>query len=154
MTPLISENIKYLVVHCALSRPSDDWDIEDIRRVHKERGFEDVGYHFFIKRDGTVQLGRPLNVQGAHVKGYNDESIGVCLAGGLVSGGKPQISPAAFNYSLAQICALKVQIAQLKTQFPNAEVVGHRDLDKQRTCPGFDVPEFFRTGLVRGGSRA
>ncbi|CAK1795587.1 N-acetylmuramoyl-L-alanine amidase [Vibrio crassostreae] len=72
----------FITVHCSATPPQQDVDVTEIRRWHKKRGWRDVGYHFVIRRNGDVELGRPLSQTGAHVKGHNKGNIGVCMVGG------------------------------------------------------------------------
>lgn len=143
--PLIPARVAFLVVHCSATRPSQDFDVGDIRRMHLQRGFFDVGYHFVIKRDGTVQEGRPLDRQGAHAERFNHLSVGVCMIGGV---SERDVNVAEDNFTPAQFAALKRVLADLRTKFPQAEIVGHRDLPNvKKACPSFDV----RAELKEGG---
>lgn len=125
---------KYLVVHCAATKPTMDIGLREIRQWHRERGWLDIGYHFVIRRDGTVETGRPQGVVGAHVEGHNSESLGVCMAGGINAQGKPEN-----NFTEAQFESLRTLLDKLKVDYPSAKVVGHRDLDPRKACPSFDV---------------
>ena len=82
--------ITTIAVHCAATTPDMDIGAATIDRWHKERGFSSIGYHYVIRRDGTLETGRPLNTPGAHVQGHNAHSIGICLAGGVDQAGKPE----------------------------------------------------------------
>ena len=68
--------INYIVVHCSATREDRPFTVEALRAAHLSRGFSDIGYHYYIRRDGTVEKTRPLALVGAHVKGYNKYSIG------------------------------------------------------------------------------
>ena len=121
--------INKIIVHCSDSDVKAHDDISVIKGWHvNERGWSDVGYHFFIKKDGAVQKGRELATVGAHVKGHNSDSIGICLAG-------------RHNFTTAQFDTLKVLLYDLTHQFllTTNDVYGHRDFDKHKTCPNFDV---------------
>jgi N-acetylmuramoyl-L-alanine amidase len=135
--PLIPQRVAFLVVHCSATRPSQDFDVNDIRRMHLQRGFFDVGYHFVIKRDGTVQTGRPLDRQGAHVQGYNHLSVGVCMIGGVT---EDDVKVPENNFTPEQFASLRNVLAMLKQKFPHAEILGHRDMPHvHKACPSFDV---------------
>ena len=135
--PLIPQRVAFLVVHCSATRPSQDFDVNDIRRMHLQRGFFDVGYHFVIKRDGTVQAGRPLDRQGAHVQGYNHLSIGVCMIGGVT---EDDVKVPENNFTPEQFASLRNVLHMLKQKFPHAEILGHRDMPHvHKACPSFDV---------------
>ncbi|HBO3276633.1 TPA: N-acetylmuramoyl-L-alanine amidase [Pseudomonas aeruginosa] len=125
---------KYLVVHCAATKPSMDIGLREIRQWHRQRGWLDIGYHFVIRRDGTVELGRPVNTIGAHVADHNYESVGVCLVGGIDATGAPEN-----NFTDAQFKSLRELLDKLKVDYPSAKIVGHRNLDRNKACPSFDV---------------
>lgn len=129
-----------IVVHCAATRPKMDVGVREIRQWHVQRGFLDVGYHFIIRRDGTVEEGRPHNVVGAHVSGKNSVSVGICLVGGVDDKLKPEN-----NFTPAQFEALKVLLAKVEALYPKAKICGHRDLDSGKACPSFDVRQWLTT---------
>lgn len=144
--PLIPERVAFIAVHCSATKPSQDFDVNDIRRMHLQRGFIDVGYHFVIKRDGTIQAGRPLDRQGAHVSKYNHLSVGVCLIGGVTEN---DINVPEANFTPAQFESLKKVLADLHPKFPHAIVQGHRDFPNvHKACPSFNVHEWLQSGHV------
>jgi N-acetylmuramoyl-L-alanine amidase len=128
----------YIVIHCAATPPTMDVDISTIAEWHKARGFQTVGYHFFIKRDGTRQKGREINEIGAHVVGYNHNSVGVCMAGGVAADAK---TPEA-NFTESQWTTLYLTLKELHEQYPKAVIVGHHDLNPDKACPSFDVSQY------------
>ncbi len=128
----------YIVVHCAATPAKMDVDIATVAEWHKARGFKTVGYHYFIKRDGTRQTGRPINEIGAHVVGYNHNSVGVCMAGGMDKENKKPED----NFTVAQWTTLLLTLQELHEEFPRAVIVGHRDLNADKECPSFSVAEF------------
>lgn len=112
-----------------------DIGVDEIRKWHKEKGWSDVGYHHVIRRSGLVEVGRPIEFQGAHVNGYNHESIGVCLIGGVSKNGQ-----ADANFTIEQYASLESALHALLSQFPGAAVRGHRDFPNvNKACPSFDV---------------
>ena len=126
--------IKEIILHCSASKPNQDFDISDIRRWHVEdNGWDDVGYHYFIKLDGTIQKGRDIEKVGAHCKGHNKHSIGICYCGGLDLDGKP-----ADTRTDKQKASMYLLITRLLKRFPNASVIGHNAF-ANKACPGFDV---------------
>lgn len=127
-------SIHYIVIHCSATRASADIDATDIDQWHKERGWSGIGYHFVIKRNGNVQRGRPLAKVGAHVKGYNRHSIGICLVGGVDGNNYPQD-----NFTLDQLENLRQMLWYMTNMFPNAKIVRHNELDAYRDCPCFDL---------------
>lgn len=113
---------------------------KEIDRWHRDRGMRGVGYHYIIRRDGEVELGRAKEQVGAHVRGHNRTSIGVCLVGGIDDSGE-----AEDNYTLDQYVALAELLQQLHEEFPEAEILGHRDFPRVRkACPCFDVKKWWR----------
>ncbi|WP_373938654.1 N-acetylmuramoyl-L-alanine amidase [Vibrio kanaloae] len=122
----------FITVHCSATPSEQDVHVADIRRWHKKRGWRDVGYHFVIRRNGDVELGRPLSQTGAHVKGHNKGNIGVCMVGGCNSELQPED-----NFTLAQRKALFGLVAALQEQFliSDENVKGHKDWGVNKACP-------------------
>ena len=109
-------------------------------RWHKERGWDGIGYHFLIGLNGEVWEGRPLDVVGAHCKGHNHHSIGIAYVGGLDSDCKTPCD----TRTDAQKEAMRTLVADLRRRMPGIkQVLGHRDLDKTKSCPCFDVKTYF-----------
>jgi N-acetylmuramoyl-L-alanine amidase len=133
--PMLPEAVKYIAVHCSATKPDHEVTAEEIARWHRKRGFLKIGYHYVIRRDGTLETGRELTEPGAHVQGYNSQSVGVCLAGGLNEAGDP-----TDNYTDEQWETLTALIKILVIKFPKATVQGHRDFPNvHKDCPCFDV---------------
>ena len=129
------KKVEYIVVHCSATRPDQDIGAEDITRWHRMKGWLDIGYHYVIRRNGVLEEGRSVNVPGAHARGYNHRSIGVCLVGGLDGNSIPNGS-----YTAEQWEALEGILFYLTETFPKAKVIGHRDLPNVvKACPCFDV---------------
>jgi hypothetical protein len=134
--------INAIVIHCSDNLPTQDTGAMELRVIHmtpppRGMGWRDIGYHFVLRRDGRRELGRPIEQIGAHVAGYNANSIGVCLVGGWTQISPPKYGP---NYTDEQWAALKLLLAELKKQFPNADVKGHRDYPNvHKECPCFDA---------------
>ena len=82
-------SIDEIIVHCTATKAGQSFDVEDVRRWHLQRNFRDIGYHFLVLLDGTVQQGRTIAEVGAHCAGHNTRSIGVCYVGGLAASGSP-----------------------------------------------------------------
>ena len=125
--------INEIIVHCSATFPDQVVTVADITRWHRQLGWKTIGYHFLITLAGEIQEGRPIEEVGAHCTGHNANSIGVCYAGGVAADGKP-----ADTRNEAQKQALLVLLKQLKEQFPNAVIHGHRDF-AQKACPSFDA---------------
>lgn len=127
MPALTSDAIRYLVVHCSATPDDQPLTARDIHEMHLGFGWDGIGYHRVIRRDGTVESGRPDYWVGAHVKGRNTESLGVCLIG------IDEFTPAQFT-SLEQV------LRTWQAEYPHATILGHRDMgNTDKTCPNFDV---------------
>ena len=137
-----------IVIHSAATKATMDIDAAWIDNEHQKRGYFGIGYHFFVKRDGTVEEGRPIERWGAHVRGHNDYTIGICYAGGLSKRGK-----AEDNKTQAQEDAMAILIADLMVKYEAiTDVVGHRDLHGTATeCPSFEVSEWLEKYPTIGG---
>ena len=134
----ILQKVDFIAVHCSASQPIAGYGAAEIDRIHKQRGFKCIGYHYVIRTTGVVEKGRPERTVGAHVEGFNSRSIGVCLVGGVDSTGK-----STANFTQAQYGALAALIDDLKHRYPNAVVQGHRDFpDVAKDCPCFDVKKW------------
>ena len=123
--------INLIVLHCSATPQGRDVTVADIRRWHLERGFADIGYHFVVRLDGTVEAGRPVDRIGAHCKGHNRNSIGICYVGGADASlhSKDTRTP-------QQKQALAMLLDRLKSIYPEAVVRKHRELAATE-CPGF-----------------
>jgi N-acetylmuramoyl-L-alanine amidase len=135
--------INLIVVHCSATKPSMDVGAEEIKQWHtlpkpKGKGWRDIGYHYIIKRDGTIEKGREDNVSGAHVRGHNTGSLGVCLVGGIDNSGKPDS-----NFTRSQYAALERLLTDLSEAYGNPRITGHRMLDSGKPCPSFDIESWW-----------
>lgn len=127
--------ITLIIIHCSATPEGRSLNFEECRRDHiMHRHFRDIGYHFYITRDGTVHDGRPIEKVGAHCEGHNSHSIGICYEGGLDANGKP-----ADTRTEAQRKALKSLVERMHRLFPKALIVGHHDLNPRKACPCFKV---------------
>ncbi|ANV98289.1 hypothetical protein BBW65_05520 [Helicobacter enhydrae] len=126
--------IEKIIIHCSATPPQSDIGVREIDIWHKERGWKGCGYHYVIKRDGEIQKGRGVEEIGAHTKGFNAKSIGICLVGGVDKNGK-----ARDTKTQKQEASLRALLGELTEEFKGAEVLGHRDLDPNKECPSFDV---------------
>ncbi len=131
--------VTLLVVHCSATPSGVGLSFEECRDDHiRHRGFKDIGYHFYITRDGEIHRGRDLETIGAHCKNHNRYSIGVCYEGGLDADGNPQDTR-----TLKQKASLVALLRELKTLYPRALIVGHRDLNPHKACPCFNAAKEF-----------
>jgi N-acetylmuramoyl-L-alanine amidase len=126
--------IKRIIIHCTATPEGRDHTAKEIDRWHKSQGWAEIGYHYVIRLDGTVEDGRPVHKVGAHVKGHNADSIGVVYVGGCDRAMKPKDTRTA-----AQRKALRDLIANLRENYPHATVHGHNEFDKGKACPSFNV---------------
>lgn len=124
----INRKIKLLIVHCSDSDILSHDNVEVIRSWHLARGFNDIGYHYIITKDGVIHQGRNPELQGAHTKGYNKDSIGICLTG------RHKFSDKQFA-SLRALCEDLCSAHDLE----RFDILHHRDLDNKKTCPNFDL---------------
>ena len=131
--------INKIIIHCAATPEGRAVTTEQIWQMHTApvakggRGWKDIGYHFVIYRNGDIHVGRSLSEIGAHCRGHNAISIGICYIGGLSKDGKPKDTR-----TLEQKAALLDLITQLKEEFPHATIHGHNEFSA-KACPCFDV---------------
>ena len=126
-------NWKKIIIHCSDTRIDQSFTAKDIDVWHKKRGWSGIGYHYVILQNGTVEVGRSLNKKGAHCKGENHDSIGVCFMGGKDEKGKKWESPTGRQIEAFR----KLEIALLKA-YGDLEVYGHYEFSS-KTCPNFEV---------------
>jgi len=139
----------YIVLHCSATRPSQDIDAKEIDRWHRARGWLKIGYHFVITREGKQEIGRELNEIGAHAKGYNHKSVGICLVGGVT---EDDHTKSENNFTPAQWETLDVTLRVLTDRFPKATIIGHNEISN-KDCPSFDVQEFLKNKSYSNMSR-
>ncbi len=132
--------MKKIVVHCSDSPQGRGDNAETIHRWHKTRipKFDGIGYHYVILENGLVENGRPEYWAGAHVKGHNTGSIGICLIG-------------IDSFTERQYQSLGDLLKQLIKKYPGIKVCGHRDLDSGKTCPNFEVRSFMQQAGIKDG---
>lgn len=130
--------INFIILHCSATKEGVSVTVNDIDRWHKERGFAKIGYHFVVYLNGSIHNGRPIEEIGAHCKGRNSDSIGICYVGGLDKSGKPKDTRTP-----AQKEALLKLLKALKEKFPDVEIRSHRDF-ANKDCPCFDATNEYR----------
>lgn len=144
--------VNLIVIHCSATRENQDYTVENLMRDHKARGFNTIGYHRFIRRDGTVHVGRDFDKIGAHVQGENARSIGICYEGGLDANGK-----AKDTRTDAQKVSLLNCIHEALLYGNITRITGHRDLSPDldhdgivepnewvKMCPCFDAESEYK----------
>ena len=131
----MKRKIEKLIIHCSATREGQHIDVDTIRDWHVNgRGWSDIGYHYVIYLDGSIHPGRPLERSGAHTKGHNSTSIGICYIGGVEKDGKTPKD----TRTLEQKAALDNLLFELTDQFHGATIHGHNEF-ANKACPSFDV---------------
>jgi N-acetylmuramoyl-L-alanine amidase len=133
--------INKIIIHCSDTPEAKYFDSKDIKDWHLERGFNDIGYHYVILLDGTIEIGRSLKTSGAHARGVNSNSVGVCYIGGK-------------NHNMTQVKdtrtdkqkeSLGLLLKTLRKMFKDAEILGHyQAVDTDKLCPSFDACEEYK----------
>lgn len=127
--------ITLIIIHCSAVKPSQESGVKDIDLWHRRRGWKNgCGYHYVVRRDGTIEKGRPLEMIGSHCLNHNKHSIGICYEGGLDANGE-----AADTRTPEQKVSMRKLLEQLHAQFPRAVITGHRVFDPSKDCPCFDA---------------
>jgi len=139
------EKTTRLVIHCSATPPKMDIGTEEIHQWHIRRGIKSprgslTGYHGVIRRDGTLEYGREMMEIGAHCRGINQSSVGVCLVGGIESGSSPPAPED--NFTLQQMHTLVDVIRFCRIVWPDIKIIGHTEYNNRKACPCFDVQEF------------
>ena len=131
-------DIEKIIIHCSATIEGKNVSASTIRRWHvKDRGWSDIGYHYVIAIDGEIVAGRPVHRQGAHTKGENSKSIGICYIGGLSVNKR-----AKDTRTDAQKNSLVKLIKILKNKYPGVSIHGHNEFSK-KACPCFDVQKHY-----------
>lgn len=137
------EKTDFIAIHCSATGPKQNVGAKDIDKWHRAKGWACIGYHYVIRRDGTVEEGREETVVGAHVQGWNEVSLGVCMVGGVNA---DDINKAENNFTEAQFASLKQLLVDLKVRYPKAKIQGHRDFpDVKKACPSFEVKDWLKS---------
>lgn len=125
-----------IIIHCSATPEGRDVSAATIRQWHKAKGWNDIGYHYIIRLDGTVEVGRPVEQPGAHCTGHNQTTIGVCYIGGVAKDGKTPKD----TRTDAQKASLLELVKTLQTvhRVPSSNIFGHNEF-ANKACPSFDV---------------
>lgn len=139
--------INLIVVHCSATKADRDFTEQDLEVCHRRRGMNGPGYHFYIRKNGDIKTTRPIEKIGAHARGHNAQSIGICYEGGISERGR-----LADTRTVWQKHSLRVLVRALLVDYPGCKVCGHRDLSPDlngngeiepeewvKQCPCFDV---------------
>lgn len=130
--------INEIIIHCSATVEGKDYTVDDIRKWHRERGFSDIGYHYVIYRDGTLNPGRNINISGAHCTGHNTHSIGICYIGGLDKNSKSKDTRTE-----AQKATLLKTLTTIKKLYPKAAIYPHCKF-ANKDCPCFDAEKEYK----------
>ena len=128
--------INLIVVHCSATRRDRSYTEHDLTTDHLRRDFSGAGYHFYIRKNGDIKTLRPLERPGAHARGYNAHSVGICYEGGLNERGRPADTRTDF-----QKHSLRVLVMLLLRDYPGSRLCGHRDLSPDLNGNGEIEPE-------------
>lgn len=129
--------ISEIILHCTATAQGREVSVASIRAGHLARNFADIGYHFVIGLDGTIHPGRPIETAGAHTKGHNERSIGICYVGGYAPDGKTPMD----TRTDPQRRSMERLVKELLLRFPGATVHGHYEF-APKDCPCFDVAKW------------
>ena len=131
--------INKIIVHCSATQEGRDFDAAEINRWHLKRGWNGIGYHYVVLLDGTIEYGRSIYKQGAHVKGENEGSIGICYIGGVeAERGSNGKWIAKDTRTPEQKESLLLLLKTLKKMHTSATIHGHNEF-AAKSCPCFDA---------------
>ena len=151
--------ITHIVVHCTATREGQPKTVDQIRSEHRQQGWSDIGYHYLVTLEGKTFIGRDVDIVGSHVKGHNQNTIGVAYVGGLEN--KPGVAigqlKAKDTRTPAQKAELLSLLMDLRRLYPFAKIRGHRDFSPDlnhngiiepceyiKECPSFDAKEEYK----------
>jgi len=126
--------VKEVIIHCSATREGQQISVDTIRDWHLAKGWNDIGYHFYIDLDGTIHKGRDIDKMGAHCKGHNRNSIGVCYCGGVEADGKTPKDTRTQEQKESLLHVLKT----LKAMYPESMIYSHNEF-ANKACPSFDA---------------
>lgn len=135
--------INEIIIHCTATRPEQDVGVQEIRRWHRAQGWQDVGYHYIVRLDGTIERGRYVSQPGAHCRGHNAHSIGVAYVGGLDANGHP-----ADTRTAAQRASL-LKLVTILTRLYHCRTYGHHDHNRTKACPCYSAKEEYKNIYIR-----
>ena len=128
--------VKEIIIHCSATREGQQISVDTIRDWHLAKGWNNIGYHFYIDLDGTINKGRDIDKIGAHCKGHNRNSIGICYCGGVEADGKTPKDTRTQEQKDSLLNVLKT----LKAMYPEAVIYSHNEF-AAKACPSFDATE-------------
>ena len=131
--------INKIIVHCSATREEENYEVAEIRKWHLARGFSDIGYHFYIDLYGEIHKGRDISKIGAHCKGHNRNSIGICYCGGVEADGKTPKDTRTPEQKQGLLHVLKT----LKAMYPAATIYSHNEF-ANKACPSFNATDEYK----------
>lgn len=134
----MNRRIDKIIIHCSATPEYRHVSTEAVRQWHIEKGWSDIGYHYVVELDGYCKKGRDVETTGAHVRGFNKNSIGVCYIGGVDSNLDPKDTRTELQKD-----GLNILIQHLMAKYPNAELCGHNEFSS-KACPSFNVKEEYK----------
>lgn len=132
------KEINKIIIHCSATPEGRDVSIDTIRKWHTDKGWRDIGYNYVIELDGSIRKGRSKQISGAHTRGHNSTSIGICYVGGMDS----KMINAKDTRTPEQIDSLRDLLIHLSIKYPNATLHGHNEF-AAKACPSFDVQDIY-----------
>ena len=134
--------INKIIIHCSATREGRNYDVEEIRRWHLKRGWSDIGYHYLIHLDGTIETGRPIERMGAHTTGQNRNSIGICYVGGVEAtrNSKGKFTPKDTRTLEQKNSLIKLMHELIYKYNKDMTIHGHNEY-ANKACPSFNVQE-------------
>lgn len=130
--------MKEIILHCSATKENADFSAADIKKWHLQRGFKNIGYHYVIRLDGTVEAGRKEDEMGAHCLGHNKDSLGICYIGGLDSNGTPKDTRT--NEQKKSLVKLVLKLMK-KYNISIENVRCHYEF-ANKACPSFKIENF------------
>lgn len=139
----VRDKTDFIAIHCSATGSKTDVGAKDIDKWHRAKGWKCIGYHYVIRRNGTVEEGREEATIGAHVENWNANSVGICMVGGVNA---DDINKAENNFTPEQFASLKQLLIDLKVRYPKAKIQGHRDFPNvKKACPSFEVKDWLKS---------
>jgi hypothetical protein len=141
----VRRDVTEVIIHATETYSNKNIGSPEINDIHNKLGHDGIGFHYVIRRDGSLQRGRPVNRKGEHapVNDHNDLSIGVVMVGGLAAAsGQENPSRSPHSFTRAQFTTLEQFLESFYRKFPGGQVFGHNDVDISELDPYFDVPDY------------
>jgi len=132
LIPLKPEDVKLIVIHCSATRSDRHYSVDNLIATGVAK-WGQASYHWYVLRNGNIVPILPESVRGAHARGYNRCSIGICYEGGINTKGKNDDTRTP-----QQKASLYELLKQLHRDYPKARIIGHRELPHvAKDCPCF-----------------